>query len=110
MNTKQVGSVRRAISRARGAGSRVRYSKFVKDTVTSWLRDGESPSEVSMMIGIGQETLIAWSKDGENTFRKVQVSLDPPILNARASARLTNGVRVIAPSIQILIETLEFFK
>lgn len=34
MNSKQMASFRRAISRARNAGGRIRYSKFVKDTVS----------------------------------------------------------------------------
>ncbi len=110
MDSKQIASVRRAISRARNSGHRVRYSKFVKDTVTAWITSGENPSEVSSTVGIGLQTVIAWSSDIENRFRQVQVLEAEPMSNRRLSATLANGVRLSSPSIDLLIETLERFK
>ena len=110
MDSKQIASVRRAISRAKNSGGRVRYSKFVKDTVTAWIRSGESPAEVSSTVGIGLQTVTAWSSDVENKFRQVQVLQADPMSNRRPSATLANGVRLTSPSIDLLIETLERFK
>lgn len=110
MDSKQIASVRRAKSRARNSGRRVRYSKFVKDTVTSWIASGESPNEVSSTVGIGLQTVIAWSSDIENRFRQVQVFQTDPTLSRRVRATLANGVRLSSPSIDLLIETLERFK
>ena len=110
MDLKQIASVRRAISRARNSGRRVRYSKFVKDTVTSWIASGESPNEVASTVGIGLQTVTAWSSNVENRFRQIQVLQSEPMSNRRLSATLANGVRFTSPSIDLLIETLERFK
>ena len=110
MDSKQIASVRRAISRAKNSGRRVRYSKFVRDTVTSWITSGESPAEVSSMVGIGLQTVTAWSSDVENKFRQVQVLQTEPMSTRRLSARLANGVRLSSPSIDLLVEALERFK
>lgn len=110
MDSKQIASVRRAVSRARNSGRRARYSKFVKDTVRSWIADGESPAEVSSTVDIGLQTVIAWSSDIENKFRQVQVLRAELTSNRRLSATLASGVRLTSPSIDLLIEALERFK
>lgn len=109
MNSKQISSVRRAISRARNAGGRLRYSAFVKNTVTSWITSGQSLSEISALIGIGPQTLMAWSIGIENKFRMLDVTADQPIAQTVA-VTLSNGVEISCSSIDLLIDTLERFK
>ncbi len=109
MNPKQIAAVRRVVSRAKNSGNRVRYSEFVKETATMWLRDGESPSEIAAMVGIGLQTLTKWADDVEDNFRKVCVAAPGPS-NPEVTATLSDGVRIVSPSIEQLIEALEFFK
>jgi hypothetical protein len=109
VNSKQIGVVRRAVSRAKNASGRIRYSAFVRETVGSWMSAGESPSVIEASVGIGIPTLMRWSEGSANKFRRIEVTpeLQPPL---KFIVIIPSGVELSAPSVAQLIEVLERFK
>ncbi len=107
MKSKQVGKARMSITHMRSPGGRGRYSGAVRANVSAWLRSGESPTVIAEKTGIGIQTLIRWSEASVSGFRRVNVQPKP---ESEVTARLSNGIRISSPSIELMIRTLESLK
>jgi hypothetical protein len=109
MNSKQIGVVCRAVSRAKNSGGRIRCSAFVRETVVSWMSAGEGPRVIEASVGIDISTLMRWSEGAANKFRRIEVTpeLQPPL---KFTVIIPSGAELSAPSVAQLIEALELFK
>lgn len=107
MDSKQVGKIQMSLSRTRKAGGRGRYSGAVRATVSEWLRLGENPAAIAKKTGIGIQTLFRWSEAPVSEFRRVEVR---PKCENEVTARLSNGIRISSPSLELMIRTLESLK
>ena len=107
MDSKLLSKVSMSVSRSRNSGGRVRYSKFVKETVSAWLESGQSPASVAARTGIRPQTIGRWFEKPEAAFRRLEVK---PVGAQDLTVRFASGVRIVSPSVDLMIATLEFFK
>lgn len=109
MDAKQVGKIRMSVSRAQNSGGRVRYSPFVRREVEQWLQAGESAEAVAEKSGIGLQTISRWSEEITTDFRRVDVKSEGSF-KLKLVLRFENGVRISAPTTELMIETLRALK
>ena len=109
MDAKQIGKIRMSVSRAQNAGPRVRYSPFVRREIEQWLRDGESAETVAEKSGIGLQTVSRWSEAITADFRHIDVKSEGP-LKSTLVLRFESGIRISAPTAELMIEMLKVLK
>jgi hypothetical protein len=112
MDLKQISNVRRAVSRAKNAGCRVRYSDFVRRSALEWLRAGQGPAEIAERTGIGLQTLMRWSGSavGDDSRRLDPATTAKTPATGEISVEFANGARLMCPSVDLLVKMLEFFR
>ncbi len=110
MNSNLVSKVRRAVTRSRRAGGRMRYPQLAQRAAVRWLGKGHSPATIAEATGIGVQTLTRWSQSMSGDFRRVSKMAVAQPASTEISVEFANGVRMIYGSLGQLAETLEFFK
>jgi hypothetical protein len=109
MDAKQIGKIRMSVSRAQNSGARVRYSPFVRGAIEQWLRSGESIEVIAVQSGIRPQTISRWSEQIEVRFQRVEVTKSDPAPQ-NLVLRFASGVRISAPTVELMIETLKVLK
>jgi transposase-like protein len=109
MDAKKIGKIRMSVSRAQNSGSRVRYSPFVRNAIEQWLRGGENVAQVADKTGISFQTILRWSEQIAPDFQRVEIKSQNSLSQALV-LRLENGVRISAPTADLMIEMLKALK
>jgi len=109
MDGKQLSKIRMSVSRARNAGTRIRYSPFVREMIAKWLSAGESADLIAEQTGIGLQTILRWSEPVDSSFQHIDVKPEKSS-SQKLILRLENGVRISAPTAELMIEMLEALK
>jgi hypothetical protein len=109
MDAKKISKIRMSVSRAQNAGSRVRYSPFVRREIEQWLRAGESAETVAEKTGIGIQTISRWSEQITSDFQRVEIRSQSSSIQ-KLMLRFENGVRISTPTTELMIEMLKVLK
>ena len=107
MAANKISDIRRAVSRLRNSGGRIRYSTFVRGEVLKLLRRGQSVTALADETGIGVPTLMRWSSEIEPGFRSLKVSKSPKPPEVSVVATFSDGLHLEAASVAQLISVLE---
>jgi transposase-like protein len=115
VDSKQINKIRRTVSQAKeSAGTgRVRYPKHMKEQVAELLRAGQSPTEISALIGIGAGTLFKWSRRADEvkgSFRRVEAAESEVVADTVYKIIFPSGVRIECAQLSALCAVLEHLK
>lgn len=112
MDTKLITKVKQAVLLARQETTgRVRYSQFIRESVRDLVSAGMKKSELSGLIDIGVPTILKWSKEDSQNYRRIAVRSEPSQNRAHEFAIiLPSGIRIECPSVLLLNEILGTLK